>query len=138
MLRNRGGFNLVEIMVVIVVFGIVAAIGVPGFSSYVRSNRLSTSVSRLAADLQMARSTAIANSRVIQVTASGSGYSITDLSTGNVITNRNLESGCELAADVTVRFFPWGMADAGAFNVAGCSGATRSITLLPTGIVEVD
>lgn len=138
MLRNNRGFNLVELMVVIGVFGLLVAIGVPGFSSYVRSNRLSTSASRLAADLQMARSTAIANGRVIRFAASGGGYTITDVASGDVLTNRAFEGGCTVAADVSVRFFPWGMADAASFNVASCTGANRTIRLLPTGIVEVD
>lgn len=138
MLRNHRGFSLVEMMVVIGVFGLLVAIGVPGFSRYVRSNQLATSANRLAADLQFARSTAIANGRVIRVAATGDGYTITDVSTGNVIADRTFEGGCTLAADVTVRFFPWGIAEAGNFSVANCSGATRSVTLLPTGVVEVD
>jgi type II secretion system protein H len=138
MLRNNRGFNLVELMVVIGVFGLLVAIGIPGFSRYLRTNQLSTSASRLAADLQLARSTSIASGRVIRVAASGTGYTLTDLSTGNVIANRQFEGGCTLAADVSVRFFPWGVAETGSFNVANCSGAQRTITLLPTGVVEVD
>ncbi len=138
MLRNNRGFNLVEMMVVIGVFGLLVAIAVPGFARFTRSNQLATSANRLAADLQFARSTAIANGRIIGVAAADDGYTITDLTTGNVIANRTFEGGCTLAADVNVRFFPWGMSDAGSFDVANCSGATRSVTLLPTGIVEVD
>ena len=67
MTRNHRGFSLVEMMVVIGVFGLLTALSLPAFSRYVRSNRVSTSVSRFAGDLQMARSRSIANGRVIRV-----------------------------------------------------------------------
>ncbi|MHB8078521.1 MAG: GspH/FimT family pseudopilin [Candidatus Krumholzibacteriia bacterium] len=137
MLRDKRGFNLVEIMVVISIFGLVAALSLPAFGNYVRSNRLSTSVNRLAADLQLARSTAIANGRVVQVTMRVDGYTITDLGTGAVVANRTFETGVALSAGGDVRFFPWGQADAQNFSVDGCNGATRVINLLPTGTVEV-
>ncbi len=138
MSKNTKGFSLVEIMVVVAVFGLLVAISVPGFSSYTHANRLSTSASRLAADLQWARSTSIANGRVILVAASGNGYTVTDVATGNVLADRDFERGCTLAADASARFFPWGLAESASFNVAGSSGTTRTITLLPTGVVEVD
>lgn len=137
MLRDKRGFNLVEIMVVISIFGLVAALSLPAFGNYVRSNRLSTSVNRFAADLQLARSTAIANGRVVQVTMRADGYTLTDLGTGNVVANRTFEPGVALSAGGDVRFFPWGQADAQNFSVDGCNGTSRVINLLPTGTVEV-
>ncbi len=137
MLRDKRGFNLVEIMVVISVFGLVAALSLPAFGNYVRSNRLSTSVNRFAADLQLARSTAIANGRVVQVTMREDGYTITDLGTGNVVGNRTFEPGVALSAGGDVRFFPWGQSDAENFSIDGCNGTTRAVDLLPTGTVEV-
>ncbi|MGI6147637.1 MAG: competence type IV pilus major pilin ComGC, partial [Bacillota bacterium] len=35
MLRNQRGFTLVELMIVIVIIGVLAAIAVPAYSSYV-------------------------------------------------------------------------------------------------------
>lgn len=138
MMSNKRGFTLVEMMVVVSVFGILVAMSLPAFSSYVRSNRLSTSVNRLAADLQMARSTAIANGSVIQVVTTAGGYRVTDLITGQVIANRAFERGCSVAAADSVRFFPWGLADPAALNVNSCSGGSMTVSILPTGIVEVN
>lgn len=137
MLRNRQGFNLVEMMVLIGIFGLLAAISLPAFGRYTRTNRVSTSVSRLAADLQFARATAIANGRTIRVAMDGNGYQIIDTVTGNVIANRTLERGVNVDS-TAVRFFPWGMADAATIDV-GCDYAGhRQLNLLPTGAVEVD
>jgi type II secretory pathway pseudopilin PulG len=125
-------------MVVIGVFGLLTALSLPAFSRYARSNRISTSVSRFAADLQMARATAIANGQVIEVATTGNSYRITDISTGDVLQNRTLESGVEVEVDTQVRFYPWGVADPANFNV-GCSvSGYKAIHLLPTGVVEVD
>ena len=138
MTRNRRGFSLVEMMVVIGVFGLLTALSMPAFSRYVRSNRVSTSVSRFAADLQMARSTAIANGRVIRVATTGNTYQVTDISTGNVLHNRTLERGVEVQVNTQVQFYPWGMADAANFNVGCTTSGYKAIRLLPTGVVEVD
>lgn len=137
MLKDKRGFNLVEIMVVISVFGLVAAVSLPAFGNYVRSNRLSTSVNRFAADLQLARSTAIATGRVVQVAVREDGYTMTDVGTGTVVWSRTFEPGVALSAGGDVRFFPWGQSDAEDFSVDGCNGTTRTINLLPTGTVEV-
>ena len=138
MRQDRRGFSLVETMVVIGIFGLLAALSLPAFSSYVRNNRLSTSVDRFAADLQLARSTAIASGRVVQVAVRTDGYAVTDVSTGTVLTSRDFESGVAVSAASTVRFFPWGQSDAHNFSVGGCSGtSSRTVNLLPTGAVEV-
>ena len=153
MRQDRRGFSLVETMVVIGIFGLLAALSLPAFSSYVRNNRLSTSVDRFAADLQLARSTAIASGRVVQVAVRtdgyavtgndicgnfSAGYAVTDVSTGTVLTSRDFESGVAVSAASTVRFFPWGQSDAHNFSVGGCSGtSSRTVNLLPTGAVEV-
>ena len=137
MLSNRQGMTLVEVMVVVGIIGLLAAISVPAFSSYVRSNRLATSVDHLAADLQMARTTSIANGRIIRFAASGDVYRLIDMAAGDTLITRRLERGVTLAADASVRFFPWGISDAGSFNLVGCNG-DRTVSLLPTGVVEVN
>lgn len=37
MLRNQKGFTLMELMIVIVIIGVLAAIGVPAYNNYVKS-----------------------------------------------------------------------------------------------------
>ena len=138
MTRKHRGFSLVEMMVVIGVFGLLTALSLPAFSRYVRSNRVSTSVSRFAADLQMARSRAIANGRVIRVATTGNTYRITDISSGEVLNNRTLERGVVVQVDTQVQFYPWGVADAANFNVGCSTSGYKAVRLLPTGVVEVD
>ncbi len=42
MLRNQKGFTLMELMIVIVIIGVLAAIGVPAYTNYVEKARATT------------------------------------------------------------------------------------------------
>jgi prepilin-type N-terminal cleavage/methylation domain-containing protein len=134
--HGRQGFSLVEIMFVIMVAGIIAAIAAPPIFQYVNSNRLQTNADQLAADLQYARSLSIANSTILRFSATPAGYQLTNPVTGDVIREKAYDHGLGLAAEQTADFFPWGMADATVFNISNSSGAL-AVNLMPTGIVEV-
>lgn len=133
---RRGGFTLVEMMVILTVVGLMAAIAAPPLFRYVQSNELQTVGDRMAADLQYARSLSIANSQVLRFTATSAGYTLTEPLSGTVLREHDFKPGMALAADATADFFPWGMANATVFNLSNGTGA-RQITLLPTGVVEV-
>lgn len=132
----RGGFSLVEIMVILTVVGLMASIAAPPMFRYLQSNELQTNSDRLAADLQYARSLAVANGMVLRFTATTDGYTLTDPVNGTVIRDQDFKAGLNLAAAATADFFPWGMANATVFNLSNGAGA-RQINLLPTGVVEV-
>ena len=133
---SRRGFTLVEMMVIIVIVGLMATVSAPPLFRYVQSNRLQTSVDRMAADLQYARSLSVANSQILRFTATEAGYQLLNPNTGVVIRGHEFEHGLGLDVDQTADFYPWGMADARIFNLSNNSGA-RQINLLPTGLVEV-
>ncbi len=58
---KRAGFTMLEIMAVIVISGILAAIAVPRFTEFISKNRLSAQAKNLTGFLRMARSNAIAH-----------------------------------------------------------------------------
>jgi type II secretory pathway pseudopilin PulG len=133
---SRCGFTLIELMVMITLFTALLVVAAPPINNYLTSNRLDTNADRLAADLQLARSLSIANGQILSFQADATSYRIVDLSSGDVLREREFDGGCALDVDVTANFFPWGMAEARVINMANGSG-TRTINLLPTGIVEV-
>jgi type II secretory pathway pseudopilin PulG len=130
------GFTLVELIVLIGIFTLLVTLSVPSFSRYMRSNRLATSIDRLAADLQMTRQMSIANGRIYRLVADPTGYTISDPLSGDVVRDRTFEGEVRLSAGATADFFPWGMADATVLNLQNQSG-TRVLNILPTGVMEV-
>jgi type II secretion system protein H len=135
-LAHRHGFTLVELMVLIGIVGLVAAIAVPSFNGYLRANRIDVTVDAIASDMALARSTAVAQGRVIRFEGEETRYRIIDPISGRVIRDREFGGAVVLLADATINFFPWGAAEATTLNLDnGCQ--VRQLQVLPTGIVEV-
>jgi prepilin-type N-terminal cleavage/methylation domain-containing protein len=135
-LRERRGFTLTEMMIVILIVGLIAGIAAPPTFRFVQSNRLQTQADRLAADLQYARQIAVSNNTVMRFESNEEGYALTNPATGEILRERQLKHGMDIGGEIRANFYPWGMADAQVFNVENSSG-TMVVTLLPTGMVEV-
>lgn len=72
--ENRcGGFTLTELIVVMVIVGILTAIGVPSFKYVTTSNRMSTEVNALLGDMQFARSQAVKEGQTVTICTSTDG-----------------------------------------------------------------
>lgn len=71
------GFTLVELMIVIVVLGIVAVLGVPSFAQVMANSAVKGAANEAYADLQYARSESVQRNAVVTVTFAASGYQIT-------------------------------------------------------------
>jgi type II secretory pathway pseudopilin PulG len=123
-------------MIVVSMIGLLATIAAPPMYRYIQSNRLQTNTDRMVADLQYARAIAITNGSVIDFSNTEGGYTLTNLSSGLVLRQQNLEDGLSLDIARQIRFYPWGMADAAVYNLSSSAGA-KQIDVLPTGIVEV-
>jgi len=64
--RRAGGMTIIELLIVLVIAGIFATLGMPSFTDFIRQMRLSSAMNEMAADLYMARSEAIKrNTRVL-------------------------------------------------------------------------
>jgi prepilin-type N-terminal cleavage/methylation domain-containing protein len=134
--KRRQGFTLVEMMLVISLIGVMAAMATPPFVRYLASNRLATQADRMVADLQYARSLSVANAQILRFSVTPAGYQLTNPVTGVVIRDNNFGHGVALDLNQTADFFPWGMANPTVFTLSSHAGA-KQITLMPTGLVEV-
>jgi type IV fimbrial biogenesis protein FimT len=76
-MKTLSGFTLVELMVTLAVFGILALAAVPAFNGYVNSNRLISETNTIVGALNFARSEAIKRRANISVCRSDNGTSCT-------------------------------------------------------------
>jgi len=65
--RHNDGFSLVELMVVIVIFGIMTAVALPGFNKFMRSLDLNNQVQVTASMLRVARQRAITENNTYRI-----------------------------------------------------------------------
>ena len=130
------GFTLVEMMIVIGIVAILAAIAAPNMGAMVRKQRIKTAAFDVFASLTFARSEAIKRNTTVTVTpqggAWGSGWQITD-SNGNVLRNQASFTNVSFAGPAAVSFGGSGRLTAGAgqpFSLTGDDSYTsRCVTL---------
>jgi prepilin-type N-terminal cleavage/methylation domain-containing protein len=60
-MRGEGGFNMIELMVVVVIVGILAAIAVPIYSKYAKNSRVTEATGKIGDILTAAKSYAVEN-----------------------------------------------------------------------------
>ena len=155
-LSRSEGFTLIELMVVIVIFGIVSAIALPGFNKFMRSLDLNSQVQRTATTIRVVRQKAITENNNFVVywdnTIKGWGWWDDD-------DNDGVKDGMERYGDpeplpgwITITnsttnpfpsdslsFLPNGSASAsGSVIFSNTDGFTRSLSVVrPTGMVTV-
>ena len=62
-IKNNRGFTLIELMITITVFAILASIGTPLLNSFIASNRLTAQTNQMVSSLNLARSESIKRSQ---------------------------------------------------------------------------
>jgi prepilin-type N-terminal cleavage/methylation domain-containing protein len=132
---GNAGYTLIEMMVVVGVIGLLAAITVPNFSGYLKRQREVGSRNQLMSDLYYARSLAIAKRRTMQVTFTDSQYQVLDTVDGTVERTTTAPPGITFAASGNPNFYAWGLADAADITLTG-AGVGSVVSLLPSGSVE--
>jgi prepilin-type N-terminal cleavage/methylation domain-containing protein len=116
--HRQNGFSLVELMVVMTVFGLLLAIIIPTIGTYQRSARLAGAANTLEADLHQARAMANARRLTYQVLFAGSSYAVTQGSPPVTIRTRAMPRGVACTASDTATFYAWGLTEPITITVA--------------------
>jgi prepilin-type N-terminal cleavage/methylation domain-containing protein len=154
--NRESGFSLTELMIVLVIFGIMTAVALPGLNRFLRSVDLNGQVQQTATMVRVVRQRAITENNNYVVywdnTVSGFGWYDDDNNDGvqNVTEKRKLpvgyaawitvtNSGTNPFASQITTFFPNGSASqSGTCIFTNSDGYARSLSIVrPTGMVTV-
>lgn len=98
-IRNTtAGFTLIELMIVIVMLGIMLAIGLQGFRQYNESTTVDRAVNSIMADVTLTRSYAVQRRRNVSLVADEADrtYAIRDESSGDTLVVRSFSATSDL------------------------------------------
>ena len=143
--RAQGGFTLLELIVVLFLAGLVAALVAPSFSGTLESSRLRSGAAGVRATFTLARTLAASGSRLRSV--------VFDIERGEYVVDGEartyvLPEGIRIESarvgneepeqeTFRVRFFPDGSAEGAEIVVASSAGGRLRVTVDPlTGIAE--
>lgn len=141
--RARGGFSLVEILIVLVLMGILAGLVAPPMAAYLAKQNVRAAILRVKGDIQYARMLAIQSGGGATFAPTGTGYVVMAKGpTGATMVARSVDLAAEypgmtITADAaTTEFDGRGMPDnAGTVSVTR-AGETRSLQINVIGTVS--
>lgn len=104
-MRRALGFTVIELLVVIVLIAIAMTIAIPSFRGILENRRVEGVANELSADLQYARSEAVARQAnvVLATAADGLSYTITGIPVTKTVT---LPAGITVTPSITRTFDP--------------------------------
>jgi len=133
--KMQRGFSLIEMMIVVIIIGVLATIGMPAFSSWKEKQAVGNAASSLLAHLKQARNLAMADNRSVRIVFSSTAYTFDADTTGNCGPCRNDVIGYNQFSDnlsispVTTRMFTSrGTANSGTITLRA-SGKSKNIVI---------
>lgn len=131
--RASRGFSILELMVVLALFGVLATLVASGWRAHVAQQRLRYGVAQVAMDLRGAQERAKAERApyVVTFTAASSAYTIAR--SGVFLENARLPDGITAMSNVVVVFSAFGRPDAARTITIGGAAGTASVSLNAAG-----
>jgi type IV fimbrial biogenesis protein FimT len=127
--QGRNGFTLIELMVVLAVAAIIAAISAPSFADMIRNHRLTTQANLILSELYYARSEAIR--RGLQISIRRNSANNNDWTEGwQVFTDVNGNGSLDAGTDVLLKVRE---PLTGNFTLTSAGNYTTWLAYLPSG-----
>ncbi len=82
-MKTNKGLTLLEILIVMAIMGIIAAMSIPSMSNFVRKNRIENQTRRIHSDLMNARTRALATNRTHCLVFQTNNYQVISDTNGN-------------------------------------------------------
>ena len=136
-IRSSKGFTLIETMVLVAIIGVLVGLTIPSFASYLAKQKVIGARSQLMADIQYARSLAIARRTTFRIDFQADQYQLILPGPDEVIRQKTAPDGVTYTADADPNFYPWGLSDACNIQVSNFK-KTSTVSLLPNGTVTHD
>lgn len=133
---NNKGFSLIEMIWVVLVFGIILVIAAPSFVSFLNSSRLVGISNELMGDIHWTRSRAVSKRRTHQIVFTAGDYQVIETATAQIVRTRTLPAGVSFVTTGDPNFFAWGLADPTTITINGQGASTRNLGLAANGNVQ--
>jgi prepilin-type N-terminal cleavage/methylation domain-containing protein len=141
----RKAFTIPEMLLVVAIIGIIAAIGAPKIATMIRHQRVNKAASLVVADLQNVFAMAGRQRAPVHVAYDSAvlSYTFTDRKTGTVLQTRTLGSTSEYRlttltfSPTVVDMFPNGIGSAALTVTVGAGDYSRTVTASTAGFVRL-
>jgi len=144
-IEQSPGFTLIELMIVVALLGIFAAIAVPSFTGFINNNRTQSASNELLSFLQYARSTAVQNNTATVVCLNAGQWTVrrsvpATQCSGAALRNMGSPAGISITASLLPLVFHSNGAVGSLVNFTICAGAEAengyAITVQPSGRIR--
>jgi type IV fimbrial biogenesis protein FimT len=138
-LRSLGGFTMIEMMIVVLIMAVLAALAAPSMRNMILTQRLKTATFDVFSSLVLARSEAIKRNTSITLTPIAAdwinGWAATDVN-GVVVSRQDPIAGITIAGPATVVFN--GAGRLGNAGVARFTFTSADLPTAPARCIKVD